>query len=268
MEGKGQGQEMQAVPVMLMPQPMDEEEINLLDLWRMLVRSKWLVISIAGASVVAGLVYALLTPLVYRAEAWLLPPSEKNVQGYTPEKVYDLFIRNLKSRSLRRHFFNEHKLADRLAPDRKPSADFNRIFDGFNKSLSVSRDKALVRVSFEGRDARLAAQWVNGIVAEANKATARILAVDVASKLENSKRGLRDLQEKLARLESVHIDPSRISAVQIDQVAEIPDRHIKPKRKLIVMLSLFGGLMLGFFAAFFSEFLDKARREQPSETAA
>jgi len=467
-EGTNIKSQQQAVPVMMMPQPMGEEdEINLLDLWRTLMRRKRIVLAVTSLAVVAGLVYALLAAPVYRAESWLLPPSEKNVQGlnvqgYTPESVYKLFIRNLKSRSLRRHYFDAHKLADRLTPEHKSDADINRIFDGFNKMLSVSRDKknkALVRVSFEGSDADLAAKWVNDVVAEANNATVNILTGDVASKLENSKRnlheeitarrklaakrrsdeinrlteadkierenitgkitsirqkeikkltdeieqlkehdkvtrnelirsisalrqkeekkisdriqqlkeairiastlgfvdpitifssngekkagntvsaitvsttpqilyfrgtkaletemreierrkkhpdafipglrdlqeklvllkvnsrveilrqrkndnsfisGLRDLQEKLAKLESVHIDLSRISTMRIDQAAEIPDQRIKPKRKLIVLLALFGGLMLGIFAAFFAEFLAKARQEEAGASA-
>jgi len=74
--------------------------------------------------------------------------------------------------------------------------------------------------------------------------------------------GLRDLQEKLDILGSAHIDPSRISAVQIDQAAEVPDQPIKPRRKMIVILGLFGGLMLGIFAAFLADFIDRARQEE------
>jgi len=369
MKEKEQRQEQQMVPVMMMPQPMvDEDEINLLDLWRVLWQRKMIVLGTALAAAIMAVAYALLATSVYKAEAFLLPPSAQNVQGlnvqglnvqgYTPEQVYDLFIRNLQSRALRRHYFDAHKLADALAPDREQDANINRIFEeDFNKMLSVSRDKknkARVDVSYQGSDAKLAAQWVNDMVAEANTATVRTLAGDVASKLENSKRelrekiavsrqfaeqrrmdriaeleeaihmaadlgikedpllsqvtgkstiavnqmdsplymrgtralqaevtsmrtrksddpfifNLRDLQEKLAKLDSIHIDPSKISAVQIDQAAEVPDRRIKPKRKLIVMLGLLGGLMLGIFAAFFAEFMDKARREQSSEAAA
>jgi len=275
------------------------------------------------------------------------------LQGYTPEKVYALFIRNLESRSLRRHYFDEHKLADRLVPNHGLGIDVDQIFEeSFNKVLSVSRDKqnkVRVRVSFEGPDAGLAAQWVNDIVTEANKATVRTLVADVASKLESARRelreeiaakrklakqrrldrisqleeaihiaaelepkkpsqttgkaavalaqtgmplymmgvrvlraeleslqvrkndtpfikGLRDLEEKLTRLESAHVDASRVSAVFVDQPAVPPIQHIKPRRKLVVLLALFGGLFLGVLAAFFADFLGKVRREQLSET--
>jgi len=53
--------------------------------------------------------------------------------------------------------------------------------------------------------------------------------------------GLRNLQERLTGLADTHIDSSKISAVRIDQVAEVPDQRIKPKRKLIVMLPCLAG---------------------------
>ncbi len=272
------------------------------------------------------------------------------------EKVYSMFIQHLKSRALRRYYFNAHKLVDSMAPNRDPGTPVEQIFKKFNKELSVSRmkkDKSFVQVAFEGADAGLAAKWVNGLVAQANAATVSTLVKDAAGRLESRKRalreqiavkrktagllrmdrlaklkeaihiadglglkgngiismmagksalalsqaniplymrgsmalraeakslrarnnndpfiqGLRDLQEKLDILASVHIDPSQISAMRVDQPALIPDHYIKPKRKLIMLLALFGGLMLGVFAAFFAEFMDKAGEARRSESA-
>lgn len=74
--------------------------------------------------------------------------------------------------------------------------------------------------------------------------------------------GLRDLQERLRILENIHIDPSLISAVRIDQPAHVPERPIKPKRYLIVLLGMFGGVVLGVFAALLVEFLAKNREQE------
>ncbi len=206
-----QGQQMQAVPVVLMQQPMGEDdEINLLDLWRTLLRRKGIILIVAGLTVAAGLAHALLATPVYKAELFLLPPTEKNVQAlnqqvlnkqvfnvqfYTPEKVYDMFIQHLKSRAQRRHYFDTHKLVDSLAPDRDPGMPVEQIFEHFNKGLSVSRvkkDKSCVQVAFEGADAKLAAKWVNDFVAQANAATVNTLVQNVASQLESRKRALRE----------------------------------------------------------------------------
>ncbi len=369
---KAQGQQAQTVPVVLMQQSMGEDdEINLLDLWRILLRRKGIILIVAGLVVAAGFAYVLLAAPVYKAESFLLPPTEKNVQAlnvqvlnqqvldkqvfnvqlYTPEKVYNMFIQHLKSRALRRRYFDTHKLIDSMVPDHNSGTPVEQIFENFNKELSVSRvkkDKSFVQVAFEGANAKLAAKWVNGFVSQANAATVNTLVQNVTGQLESRKRtlreqiaakrksaglirmdrlakleeaihiaeklglkgngilslmagkstvalnqtniplymsgsralraeaeslrarknndpfiqGLRGLQEKLDALKSVHIDPSRISAMRVDQPAFIPNHRIKPKRKLIILLALFGGLMLGVFAAFFAEFLDKVRQEQ------
>jgi len=235
-------QQTQTVPVVLMQQPMGEDdEINLLDLWRTLLRRKGIILIVAGLAVVAGLAYVLSATPVYKAESFLLPPTAKdiqalnqqalnqqalnqqiiNVQLYTPEKVYSMFIQHLKSRALRRYYFNTHKLVDSMAPNRDPGTPVEQIFKKFNKELSVSRmkkDKSFVQVAFEGADAGLAAKWVNGLVAQANAATVSTLVQDAAGRLESRKRALREQiavkrktagllrMDRLAKLkEAIHI---------------------------------------------------------------
>ncbi|MEJ1373810.1 MAG: Wzz/FepE/Etk N-terminal domain-containing protein [Candidatus Sedimenticola sp. (ex Thyasira tokunagai)] len=74
--------------------------------------------------------------------------------------------------------------------------------------------------------------------------------------------GLRDLQEELSRLQSIRIDEKNIHSMTIDQAAFPPSSHVKPKRKLIVVLGIVLGLILGVFAAFFMHFLDNLSREE------
>ena len=70
---------------------------------------------------------------------------------------------------------------------------------------------------------------------------------------------LRDKQNEVARLESIHIDPATVRTARLDQAAFPPDKRIKPKRKLIVVLGLMLGLMLGVFAAFFVNFIENQK---------
>lgn len=363
-EIKQQGQAQQVAPVMLMPQVMTEGEINLLDLWHILV-SRWrLIFAITGITLAVALAYALLATPIYKAEAYLLPPQNKdvqslNVQGlstkesnkelYTPENVYELYILYLKSRALRRKFFDENGILQQLDPEAKASNEVEQVFEeGFNKALSIHRDqqdKAIVSVVFEGRDAALAAGWINAFLVRVHEFTVEGLAGGVLQRIANDKRnleeavagkrtlakqrrldriaqlresliiaeqlgirenglafaskqqgavavnfldppvymmgtkaikaeletlqartsddpftpGLRDLEEQLASLEGVRIDKDSIKVATFDQLAVPPARPFKPKRKLIVLLALFGGLLLGVFAAFFTEFIEKAK---------
>jgi len=358
----------EAVPVVLVPQSVEDDEINLMDLGRVLVKRKVAAICVAIAVVVVAVAYALLASPVYKAEAYLLPPLNKSVQALQvvqsfqdsqapqssqdshdtskndispTQKAYSLFVQNLKSWSLLRRYFDSHHLADGLAT-RHHTVDVEREFKGFVQNFSVHQDRknrSDVHVSFQGHDAALAAKWVNGIVALANEQTVRMLVQDVSAKLTEKRKqlrnqiaakrkfahlrredridtlvsalhiaetlgikesrvtgqqgdngsplymmgskalkaqieilrqrknddpyipGLRDLQETLGLLEGIHIDPSDVSAVRIDQKAIAPEHPIRPKRTLIVVLGLIVGSVLGVFVAFFAEFVARFREE-------
>jgi LPS O-antigen subunit length determinant protein (WzzB/FepE family) len=75
-------------------------------------------------------------------------------------------------------------------------------------------------------------------------------------------KSLRDKENELARLASIDIDPATVKTARLDQAAFPPDKRIKPKRKLIVVLGFMLGLMLGVFAAFFVNFIENQREEK------
>jgi len=62
--------------------PMDqEEEINLLDLWRVLVRRRKLIVAIVGTAFVLSIVVALLLPKVYSSTVSILPPQQDSMSS-------------------------------------------------------------------------------------------------------------------------------------------------------------------------------------------
>ncbi|RDE22565.1 hypothetical protein DV711_08210 [Motiliproteus coralliicola] len=73
--------------------------------------------------------------------------------------------------------------------------------------------------------------------------------------LENRKsddpfiEGLRDLQEQVAALKAISIDSQSIHPVQIDAQAFEPEKPIKPKKRLIVAISIVLGGVLGLILA-------------------
>lgn len=71
--------------------------------------------------------------------------------------------------------------------------------------------------------------------------------------------GLLALQEKLAMLDNIQFDPSALSVVTVDQPASVPGHPVKPRRKLIVLVGLVGGLALGILAAFLVDLFCRAR---------
>jgi len=68
--------------------------------------------------------------------------------------------------------------------------------------------------------------------------------------------GLRDLQEKLTRLESIKINDDNLQSVIVDKKASIDVIPIRPNRKLIAIYSLILGGILGILVVLMLEFID------------
>ncbi len=357
------------VPVCVVPYTDQNNEISLIDLWCVIVARKMLVLLSLLVAILLAFAYVFWVEPSYRAEAYLLPPQQKDIQAlmidfqggadlkvelYTPDLVFTAFLKNLKSKGLRREYFDINNLADYyLANNPHTDADIDRIFDKkFNGSMRVQSDKQntpFTVVSFSDRDSNLAAQRLNQFINFANKRTARQLyrnanAIvqaeikqirdELSSKLKLAERrrfdtitvlkeaqriadalgikdastfpkvmdkspsglavntaqvplymrgtsaleteisvlelrkseepfisGFRDLQEKLAFMEAISIDYASLSAVIIDDPARVPYRMEKPNKKMIAILSVVLGVMVGVFLALAAEFLLGTRRE-------
>ena len=78
--------------------------------------------------------------------------------------------------------------------------------------------------------------------------------------------GLRDLQENLALLSSIKINPEEMRSITIDQAAYPPKKHVKPKRRMIATIGTFAGLFLGIFLAFFASFVMKLKEDHSDKS--
>ena len=97
------------------PQQFEDDTIDLYEMWITLWNKKWLVIAVTAIAALGSVVYALLAPQIYKAEALLLPPKAKDVQslnvmgllegkvhGVTAAEAFAAFKNNLSSRSLQK----------------------------------------------------------------------------------------------------------------------------------------------------------------------
>ena len=74
--GQEQQQTAQTVPYPSpYPQHFEDDIIDLYDLWITLCNKKWLVIAVTVVTALGSVVYALVTPRIYKAEARLFPPK-------------------------------------------------------------------------------------------------------------------------------------------------------------------------------------------------
>lgn len=71
-------------------------------------------------------------------------------------------------------------------------------------------------------------------------------------------KGLRDWQQEVNRLKLIKYTPEQFQPFILDGAINEPKSPIKPKKKLVLVLSAILGLFLGIFAVFFFEFTKKA----------
>jgi len=194
----------------------------------------------------------------------------------------------LKSNAFLSQFLQERQLlpilfASRWDESRKSwrdPADVPSLGDGLKKwrsevfSVSIDEGGSLVRVRIDWHDPTVAADWANDIVARLNKVT-RLEAIARAERSigflnkELQKQPVIEVQQAVYRLLESQIKGTMIASVDVDYAMRVidpaipadRDKFVRPKRWLLLVLSLLGGLALGCAVAVV---LDARRRSVPS----
>lgn len=209
----------QAIPVMLIAQPMMQDQVTFASMLDTLSKRKLLIVVISAMVTGIGLSIALLTPPVYRSEVTLLPPSLSDISGLgsvneanrtTPAAVYNKFMETMKSKSLRNAFFLDNGLLSELAPEAKTAVEKRKAFSAFDKTLVVEDRK----VTLEGTDPDLTARWLNDFVQNAAQASKDKVIADVNSAIQSEKTSL-----------SIAIEAKRKTAAEgrADQIAQLEE---------------------------------------------
>ena len=191
-------------------QPFEDDTIDLYELWITLWSKKWLVIGVTVIAALGSVVFALLQPPVYKAEALLVPPDEnkfqslnvqgvpgmegvrglQGVQGITSDGVFAKFKKNLSSRILQKKFIQDFGLMELLAPERTPETRDEDIYEGFAKMFKIET-KESTSISIELHDPEVAAQWVNDYVKFMDKETISKLIEKIQNSIANQ---IRDIE--------------------------------------------------------------------------
>ncbi|MDC0078227.1 Wzz/FepE/Etk N-terminal domain-containing protein [Deltaproteobacteria bacterium] len=182
-------------------QPFEDDTIDLYELWITLWSKKRLVIGVTVIAALGSVVFALLQPPIYKAEALLLPPDEnkfqslnvqgvpgmegvrglQGVQGITSNGVFKKFNKNLSSRILQKKFIQDFGLMELLAPERTPETRDEDIYKDFSEMFKIET-KGSTSISIELHDPEVAVQWVNDYVKFMDKETISMLI----EKIQNS----------------------------------------------------------------------------------
>ncbi|MDC0229842.1 Wzz/FepE/Etk N-terminal domain-containing protein [Deltaproteobacteria bacterium] len=187
----------------LYSQQFEAETIDFYELWITLWNMKWLVIAVTLVAALGSVVYALVTPHVYKAEALLLPPKMKDMQSLnvlamqtsadgskrvsvkriTAISVFNLFIQNLNSLTLQKKFIQENGLLELLSGGRTPETNDEDIYEGFAEMIKLEEENRPASLSIELHDPVIAAQWINDLIKFVDKETITMMVEDLRNSI-------------------------------------------------------------------------------------
>ncbi|OKY73753.1 MAG: hypothetical protein BM485_16990 [Desulfobulbaceae bacterium DB1] len=204
-----------------------DDEIDLVDIWRLLARRWQWIAAITLICTALALVYVLSAPRVYRAEASILPPrlgdvEPLNILGVNAKSAKDVYgeaLKNLQSVSVRRLFFDQHNLFDSLKGHGDEGGESKKVFaTAFHEKLTVTQGKKdrsdFVTVSMEGCDPALITSWLNDFLAMVNGYTAEVLLQDLNTNLGSRKEAI---EVKINALRQV------ANYSRLDRIAELQE---------------------------------------------
>jgi uncharacterized protein involved in exopolysaccharide biosynthesis len=214
--------------------PVEDDEIDLREYWRVLVVNKKLIALVAGVATAISLATAFLLTPVYRAEVLLAPATSEKSGGLgaLAGQFGDLAslaginiagggdsteeaIATLKSRALTDVFIKENNLLPVLFEDdwdlegrTWKTRDANKIptlwraYEFFNKKIrTVAADKksGLVTLAIEWKNADQAALWANELVRRVNRQRQK-------EAIQEAESSIGYLQRQLAKTTSVEVE--------------------------------------------------------------
>jgi len=157
--------------------PYDDDEINLLDYWRVIWKFKWLIGVLCSTSVIAAMILGLLSPKIYESRATIIIPKESGGGGFlsalgasgiaqqitgislpslTPNR--DIFTSILNSRTLALKLVAQLNLKDYYK-----ALHLEDAISALNGATKITVSKVgLIKIKVEDTDPKMAADIANG----------------------------------------------------------------------------------------------------------
>jgi uncharacterized protein involved in exopolysaccharide biosynthesis len=266
-----------------------EDGIDLIALWWVAWRYKYV---IASASIVCGLVavgLALTAVPVYRAETVISEVRERDMSSGVVSQFAGLANLAgvnlgtnvgseakavLKSHKLVEEFIRRNGLLQQIlrGANGKPTLWLGvKRFTEHVLSINVDKVTGLITVSIDNSDSVTAARWADGFVALANELVR-------GRALDDAKRNVAYLNEQVARTNDVELRRIMYNLVEnetktlmlanaraeyaftVIDPAVAPDIRISPRRTLMVLFGLVIGVCVGLVIAFAHNMAVRHRR--------
>ncbi|MDR9502270.1 MAG: Wzz/FepE/Etk N-terminal domain-containing protein [Desulfurivibrionaceae bacterium] len=260
------------------------DEINLVDLWSILMRRKGLIVVVFLITLLGSVVYLVLAQPVYESRVVVQVGQVGQVDEVDEVEPKVSYVEDL-------DVFKQRLLAEHaaLAAVEAPRKGAQNVFtltvrqgdkDVAGKQLNDIVEKLLlghraiydkIAGPLQGQQQSLAGQLHDFIkqrddlttLIERLKQSEPTLAALLLTEKTGLSRMIVEIEEKLVSLQTLlsapNTLPSRVLGTQVT-----PNKPREPKKKMIMALGLILGAMLGVFAAFFAEFLKKAKDSQAS----
>ena len=297
----------QAVYYLPPQMPVEDDEINLLDYWRILMRYKWLILVITFISAAGTIALAFSMTPIYRAEVRLAPVGEDKSAasalagqfgglaslagvnlggggGKTEEA-----IATLKSRLFTSEFIKEENLMPILFADiwdassqswqvenKKDIPTAWKAYQVFDDIRSISEDKktGMYTLAFEWSDPVLATQWANKMVERIN-AHQKAAAIKEAEKsIEYLKNELKqtsvvEMRQAIFRLVEAQTKNIMLANVRDEFAFKIIDPAVVPEEKIKPKKRLMAilGTIVGFMLGVFLAFFLAFLKKQKEQNS-
>jgi len=261
--------------------PPQNDEINLIDLWKTLIEKKKIIIVITIITTLIALIYALLATPIYRAEALLAPVSKErggrlsalagqfgglaSLAGINiGAKGGDLeeALATLKSREFTNKFIEDENLMPVLfekAWDKENKQWINaerpptlwKAYNKFNliRVINQGKKSGLITLSINWKDPVLAAEWVGKLVERLNKKLREeaIMGSDKSIKyleVELQKTSVIEVKESIYSLIEAQTKTRMLANTREEYAFRVIDRAVVPEQKIKPKRALI--VVLGF----------------------
>ena len=280
----------QKKPFDLIPQPgtglqqyYQEDEISLIDLWRILAGRKWLIFSILLACLVAGAVMTAVIHPLYESRAVISIGQISDVgQLEMPKNLVERLreayrVGDKTEGPINPPFVSDVSMAKDgagnivvIKAQARTPEQARRFLEQVTAKLMKEHQQryADIRQQLQSRLSALLRQQDN-IHRETIDVDNRILALGdtnatLAATLTLQKANLLgqlpDVEDRINKLQ-LNLSSVQSTPTTLIRQPTLPDRAVKPKPLLYMTLATILGLIAGVFCAFTAEFLAKARAQ-------
>lgn len=202
-----------------------DDEVNLLEYWRVIWKRRWLILAMFSAAVSVALMVSLQLPKIYIARAVALPSKSQEIPGM-PELTGKTLVSLLKSRSIADRLVKEYHLV-KVYQAETPE-DARRILEN-NTNAKLSRENAL-EVEVEAKDPALAAQLANSYIDALAQSTQAMIVEKAAQWRRSLEARLSTLEREIAPSEEPGVYAAGAQAKDVSQGgAQDGDHAVAPE---------------------------------------